>query len=506
MSESVQTGHERLNPLERATLQKSILYKSGLIDNTLLTGPLSVDSKKFLKEVSEQIRKRLMPVPGKQESKPDTIKFLSDNGVLSPEDFKLRVIAPRGTDVRPVVDILVPPNDAFRERIQFLVEKGVLNTYTLWNFFTRSGLQHQPYANTFLSHHGIMNTEWEDLLASGMFDPKAINPVTLGLDAAEPNALAVDLLSPSGNFPRGWSSDKRVHPLVHKLRGHEDRRELSEQISAVIGDKPEGTILEQFRKVFEHYLTQTPLYEEVKKRDSIPVEQRENERAGNIALVNERQVDFITYSDYKPDFLDFRGYTGYDPHKRFLDIYARYGHGSMDPLQLAVIAATVDFYVHGGRSQLFSDVRVVPYKDTQSRDVPWIALAMCPGAKLLPVQGKDFISSMRGANRTFLTQSASTQANAMGSIPIIGTATASNRSKRDASESVLFRADFHKSDIYRTLTREDREIKRDFQHVMGEQSLEYKDVAGDFVGLINETLRVLMEVEKKEIERAKSKR
>lgn len=319
-----------------------------------------------------------------------------------------------------------------------------------------------------------------------------MNIISKGLDAVEGEALWRDITQQSTKSNR-YPVDLSAHPLVVKLRGQEHINELSRQMRAVLDREPPQAVMYSFKRVFDTYLEQTPLYKKLKGLDSVSNEKRAAVRKAHVKLVNTHQAAEVK----KARGIDVLSVTPTpDLKNRYLDIYARYDmHGSMDPLQLAIIARTAWWYVMNGRSKLFTGVRILPYRtDLSSRgyEIPWIAQAACPGSRVLEVRGQSFIDSNVGANRMYLTHSNTCDSSDVKSIPIVGLGAYRNASKLPNYDPfVVLAADFDKKDGYRG------------QYTSKVNTKEYTDTAGNIPALINETLRAIIACEDAEIHRAK---
>ncbi len=447
-------------------MKKSGLYELNLINDAFLAKRLSKRTKDFLQEISESLRK------GKSLN-----RFLVEQGVLTAPEFQARALSkPDSVDI-PVFAFLLRAEGNMKEAFSMLVEKKVLDKGTLWSKFLHYG----NFFNKAVYKDGF---DWKHLLNSEILITNKIDTPTDGFDAVEIKALQADLLGQSKKsevYPLDW----KAHSLVQRMRGQENTGKMSQQIETVLGSHRTGPVMEDFGKVFEYYLKKAPLYHLLLKRDAD--KKRKEKRARNVKTVNDRQLKML-----KKDYPSYRPHESFNPAKRHFDIYARYGHdryGSMDPLQLAFISRAAEWYIMGGRSRLFNSVRVVPYRWAGEETIPYAALAVCKGSELLPVSGRDFSESIIGANRTFLTHSDSMEATIRHSIPVIGLATYNNPGKRSQDEKnfAVFHANFDPKD----------QNRYDGGRVPPSQ-----DVNGDIVGLINEALRTMAEVEDKEIARA----
>jgi hypothetical protein len=214
----------------------------------------------------------------------------------------------------------------------------------------------------------------------------------------------------------------------------------------------------------------------------------QEERLKNVRAVNEGQLKSLSGN--------FTDLTYYNPEKRYFDIYARYGHGRMDPFQLAIITQTIKWYIEGGHSKLFTDVRLVSDRPTslrtkehRKRNTAWIVKSIYNKTKVIYPEGKDFVNSMIGANRFYLTQStaqdsAKVNSAPMGTIPVHGFP---NKRPEKDFPIVEFNADFDKEDS----TRLDY---RNYNYISG-------GVEGNIQKLIEETILKMRELEEMEIAR-----
>jgi hypothetical protein len=210
-------------------------------------------------------------------------------------------------------------------------------------------------------------------------------------------------------------------------------------------------------------------------RRSVQLAARSFIRSKNIKLVNKFQKRNTSET--------------FDLKNRYLDIYARYGHGEMDPFMLSIVTMTADWYVYGSNSTLFNKIRIIPY----DRDAfPWIAKASSPkAASMYDLNGKSFRQSNLGANRIYFTHSDSRESSDLFSIPIVGYTTFDNFGKIGVTQFgvVQLKASFDTKDLFR--------------HVYPMSSVQKNktrpDFADDIPGLINETIRALIEVEKRQI-------
>lgn len=448
-------------------IKKSPLYTLlHLIDDAFLAKKISEKTRKFLLGLSPYL------------SKSSTL--LIEKKVLIASDFQERVLSETSAIDINIFIWLLSSEQARQSLFSMLIEKKVLLASTLWSKF----LHHKNFFN--LACY-VGDFDWKHLVESGILDVEKINSPTDGFDAVEVKALQLDLL---GSTDKVWHYpiNPKAHSLVQRLRGQENTKKMSKQIEVVLGPSGQGSVMEDFGKVFDFYLKRAPLYQKLLQRDQIVAHKRKEDRTRNIKIVNGHQLSAL-----KNDNPGYQPPKSFDPKKRHFDIYARYGHGSMDPLQLAFISRAAEWYIMGGRSRLFNSVRVVPYISGtyNDEDIPYVALAACQGAELLNVAGRDFTRSMVGANRTFLTHSNSMEATREHSIPIIGLATYNNSEKRSKKKKdfVLFEGNFD---------------PEDFGRFDGGKAHSSKDVNGDIAELINETLRTLMEVEDKEIARAEA--
>lgn len=448
-------------------IKASELYtRFNLVDDAFLNAHLSRKTKSFILYVAQSIK----------ESPENRDTWIIDQAVLTAQAFQEKAKKkPQRIDPKVLVNMLTPTKD-FRIGMEHLVKAQFLTSNTIFRKFLK-------YNNFYNAACHQNNFDFEFLVNSGIIKVEDILEKTDGFDSPEFEALQSDILGES-HRSKEYPLNKKAHPLVLKLRGQENTEKMSRQIEEVRGLG--GTVMEDLDRVFQFYLKKTTLYSEIQKRDLIKRSERLKQRSNNIKIVNERQKTLL-----KKDNTDL--YQGYDPKKRHFDIYARYGQnraGSMDPLQLAFIAKSAEWYIMGERSLLFNSVRIIPYKDARDdkRVIPKTAHLACKGSEILMARDSDFRDSHLGANRTYLTHSDSREANTYYSIPIIGLATASNADKHAESndEYVVFNADFDPKDRYRS--RYD--------------SNENSGVNGDIAGLINESLRTMLAVEKKEIELA----
>lgn len=456
----------------QSLLRRSALYSTGLIDNEFLSVPLSAGTSAFLQ--------RFLRAESGLRSKPDS--FLVDEMVLTKSDFIYHITEyPQGIDTSLLASLLMP-SKKMKDNLAFLIKENVLNAPRVWSKFLlwNKASKNYTFFNRALSEEEF---DWKHLMQSGILRMDKIDEPDDGFDAVEVQALQNDLLGYSRKS-EVYPLDKKAHPLVQRMRGQENTKKMSAQIERVLGPEGQGTVLEDFTRVFEFYLPKASLFRELRAREKIAERKREDARKRHIKLVNDHQL-----REYQKKYPG-RATPEFDPTKRHFDIYARYGHGQMDPLQLAFISKTAEWYIMGGRSQLFNSVRIVPYRTDSDYLKPYVAQAVCEGSEMLDVSGTDFKMSMMGANRTFLTHSASQEATHVGSIPIIGLATHQNPDKRSENpdEFVVFNALFDPKDRWNAFH--------------GKKSGESAGVNGDIAGLINETLRTLIEVEDKEIARA----
>lgn len=450
----------------RDRLKNSPFYAWGLVDDAFL-------QRRFKEGTVRAIEYFLGGCKGGIES-----SVLVTSGILTPEEFQKKLIdGGRKYDFYLLGKLLT--SSKYNEILTYLLEKSALNQNTLWSKFLMEGSYDSRESQSFYNSALYLGDrfDWEHLFNSGIVNIDKIDSKTDGFDAFEIEHLQEDLTGYSAKA-RTYSHDKTAHSLVQRMRAQENTQKISEQVAAVLGPEGQGTVEEDFNTVFSFYL------DKAKRDKSIPREARKKKskwkRKKNIALVNEHQA--ALYKKAKkvepPKF---------DRKKRHFDLYARYAHGQMDPFQLAVIAKTAEWYIMGNRSSLFNSVRVVPYS-TYGTSLPLVATKVCKGAKMHKVTGGRFQSSMMGANRTFLTHSNSKEATWMHSIPIIGRTTEQNRRKRSENkeEYVVFDSVFDPKDVG----------IREGEEKMG--------VNGDIQGLITETIRTIMEVEKREITRAKA--
>ncbi len=455
----------------------SHLVKWGLLDKAFLKQQFTRDSIDALNEYSDKLDAGHAEFP---------IPALIAKKVLTKSDFQHRIIAPHNVNIALLERILFA-GKMLSERISFLIEYDILTRESLWQFFVHKGNARASLA-LFDAQVNV-----ESLVTSGVLSPKRMNIISKGLDTVEGEALWRDITLQSTKSRR-YPVDLTVHPVVVKMRGQEHVDELSRQIRAVLQREPPQALMYSFRRVFDAYLVQTPLYKKLKNFDTVGRAKREAERKANVQLVNTYQVQELKrwtgkhISSFNPTP---------DLNKRYLDIYARYDvHGSMDPLQLAIIARTAWWYIMNGRSKLFTGVRILPYKTSDSSrgyETPWVALAACPGSKVLEVRDREFIDSNVGANRMYLTHSSAYDSSEARSIPIVGLGTYKNTNKLPVGSDpfVVLAADFDKKDEYRRKFDSPKNGK------------EYEDTAGNIPALINETLRAIIECENAEINRAK---
>lgn len=444
-----------------AEMRKSKLYSWGLIDDRFIQRGLS-------DTVQNTLRKLNSPYGN------DWNNILIRKKVLSAHDFQDVINGPEFFDTSRLSSLFRPSKRMFTH-IKEAIKYGFLNRNTLWSKF----LHISGFYNIAIGRDSF---DWKHLAKSGLVDIKKLHDENDGFDAVEVSHLQQDLLHRS-NKSSSYPLNKKAHPLVQKLRGQENTDKLSQQVTRVIGKKSSRNAMEDFSKVFDYYLKKAPLYKKVRslsRRKSL--KRRERQRKKNIKVVNNHQVDLIEKNNQYTSIPDF------EKNKRHFDIYARYEHGKMDPFQLAVISRTAGWYINNGHSRLFNSVRIVPYS-TNNESIPLVALEACAGSELLAVTGSGFRKSMVGANRTFLTHSASKESTDMYSIPIIGLMTHKNKNKRSSNKDdyVVFQANFDPKDA----------------HANGKGG--GRDVNGDIKNLINETLRTMMEVENREIARATSK-
>jgi hypothetical protein len=452
----------------------SHLTKWGLLDKAFLKQKFTRDTIEALCEYADRLNagRAEFPVP-----------VLIERGVLTKSDFQHRIIAPHNVNIALLERILFT-GGALSRRISFLIDHKILTRESLWQFFVD---KRSSRISTTLFDLG---TNIESLVQSGVISPARMNIVSKGLDAVEGEALWRDITGQSTKSRR-YPVDLTVHPVVVKMRGQEHVNELSKQIRAVLDREPPQALMYSFKRVFDAYLVQTPLYKKLKNYDAVGHIKREAARMANVQLVNTYQIAELRR----------RHTTSFTPapnlNQRYLDIYARYDvHGSMDPLQLAIIARTAWWYIMNGRSKLFTGVRILPYKTSNSSreyEIPWVALAACPGAKVLEVRDKGFIDSNVGANRMYLTHSSAYDSSETKSIPIVGLGTYNNNNKLPVGSDpfVVLAADFDKKDEYRRKFSSEKNGK------------EYSDTAGNIPALINETLRAIIECEDAEINRSK---
>lgn len=277
--------------------------------------------------------------------------------------------------------------------------------------------------------------------------------------------------------PGGTRRDEFLHlrhRLLKAMRTTEFVGKKRMQVSAVVGANDPRPLKEQLDVVWQHYAAQSKLFREIDAEPRIAGDVR----AKNVRCVNQWQARKSRE-------------TIQSPRQRFIDIYGRYNCGEMDPLMLAMIARTVGWYVDNQHASLFTNVRLIPdycRNDFDSLDaIPWAALAAHPKMLLLRVRWEDFLSSLFGANRMFLTNAAAREANWQQSIPIIGLATWKNSCKYKKEEPyALLEADFDEKDPHRNRDR----------------AWKGADQSASIAGTIDETLRALREVERLEIARA----
>ncbi len=457
-------------------LGDSHLAKWGLLDKKFLQQQFTRDTIDALNEYSDRLDS------GRSEFPTPTI---IEQGVLTRVDFQHHIIAPHNVNIALFERILFA-GAALSKRITFLVDHRILTRESLWQFFVNN--RNARLSTALLD---TQQTNIETLVKSRVISPERMNVISKGLDTVETEALWRDITGQSTKSNR-YSIDLSAHPLVVKLRGQEHINELSRQMRAVLDREPPQAVMYSFKRVFDTYLEQTPLYKKLKNLDSVGSEKRAAIRKVNVKLVNTYQAVEVK-SERGIDVLSFTPTP--DLKNRYLDIYARYDlHGSMDPLQLAIIARTAWWYVMNGRSKLFTGVRILPYRTDQSSrgyETPWIAKAACPGSKVLEVRGQSFIDSNVGANRMYLTHSNTHESSLVKSIPIVGLGAYKNANKLpDDGLFVVLAADFDKSDGYR----------RD--NTSKVNAKEYTDTAGNIPALINETLRAIIACEDAEIHRA----
>ncbi|MDE2079483.1 MAG: hypothetical protein KGI73_03790 [Patescibacteria group bacterium] len=450
-------------------MRKSRLYTWGLIDDEFLSQRMSASAREYLLGVAADF-----------QNAPENIPLLVGKAVLTKEDFQKKIFEKWLFDYRTLKSLLMP-KEAHASVMPLLIDAQILTRATLWSKF----LNQENFYNKAYRQQAF---NWKHLISSGILKISEIDSPSDGFDAVEIEALQADLLGESRKAET-YPLDLRAHPLVQKLRGQEHTQKMSQQIEKAIG-KESASALEDLDRVFEYYLEKLSIYRRILSRErKRKPEVAERERRQNIALVNQHQVN--TLKKKNPGWSPNPKF--YDPEKRHFDIYARYGHGQMDPLQLAFISKAAEWYIMGGHSRLFNSVRVVPGRGGvfTKKLSPLIALAACKGSTFLGVIGSDFEESMVGANRTFLTHSASREAMHQGSIPIIGLASYVNFMKRPfwGKNFVLLPAYFDMKDPARSRTH--------FKSPL------IQDVAGNIPGLIEASLRAIMEVEDKEIERAR---
>jgi hypothetical protein len=462
-AESMAEG-ARTHTFEEAMRLSPLYTYYNLIDEDFLSsGRKDERTKSFLKYLSEILSTTDEPLD----------RQILDLGVLTSQDFIERVTTAPHRIHATSLAVLLAPTKRLKEALPDLITKGYLTSGTLWNKFLR-------YENFYAEATCQPDFDWQFFINSGIVRVDQIETETDGFDAVETDALKADLLGKSKKSDT-YPIDKKAHPLVLKLRGQENTQMMSRQIERVpgLGRSP----LEDLDTVFKFYLLKTRLYAEIARRDLQSHQERLDKRKRNIELVNQQQRKRLKKS------FPTKSWDSADASKRHFDIYARYNHGQMDPLQLAFIAKTAEWYIMGGRSLLFNSVRITPYKWQHDKtSIPWIAHKACAGSEMNMVAYEEFRDSHLYANRTFLTHSDANESVAMGSIPIIGLATHANTTKRpnDPGEYVLFNADFDPKDF-----------GRGGKKPRG-------GVNGNIAGLINESLYVMLEVEKKEIARAEA--
>lgn len=460
---------EFLSDNEAARIQKSVLYRWGLVDDALLKTKLTLESQRFLLSL---IASTNLIDPHTEPT------VLLKHKIITKESFRQRIIAPFGIDKNRLRRFL-HPSEYEAKTLEYLITKKILTAQTLWQFFLTTR------GNFFSFAVDDYKFDWKNAIESGLVG-KQINVVTKGFNAVEGAHLQKDLLHDSSKVAH-YPLNKEAHPLIKQLRGQEHITELSEQVRTALNSRKHLPVMEAFSKVFNTYLTQTGAYQEFSRRDATHSITRANARAANIELVNANQLRNLREGNST---------LWLTPGKRYLDIYARYGErGFMDPFQLAIIGRAVHWYVMGGRSRLFNAVRIIPYSSQRVTEIPTIALAACPGSKMLTVRGHDFRSSLVGANRMFLTHSVSGDASDKYSIPIVGLATYNNANKMPGrgEKYVVLQAGFDPHDPYRATYRSNNSINKK----------EYPDYGGDIAGLIHTTLCALNECEEKEIRRAR---
>jgi hypothetical protein len=467
-----------------AELRKSKLSEWGLIDDEYLR---ENNGGGTVIAVLATIHHEMLKLPG------DSTNFLMHSGVLTPADFRKNVAGysmySSKIDIAAIAYFFV----ATRLRqagFKKLIAAGILTRETLWNKFL---FQRLYYDDSDSIYNGVLkNLGLDPSYLIDVVDVTKMNDKNQGLIGVEIDGLRQDLLGRSRKV-RVYPLINAAHPLAKRLRAQENVEAMSSQIRAAIGERCTNNPIEDLDRVFKYYLVKARSYRRALRRGRRSMARKGmNERNIRIQRVNFVQERKLT-SERKGGQVDT---AHFDSTKRHFDIYARYGHGQMDPLQLAFIAKAAEWYIMGGRSKLFNSVRVVPYRYYNEEDVPHVAVAACKGATLLKVGGGDFINSMLGANRTFLTNSASREANRMHSIPIVGLATLRGAGKSyyfSRNKRVVFNADFDPKDSGR-FSNPFLQIP-DYLYNRGNAN-------GKIAGLIHETLRSIMEVEDKEIRNA----
>ena len=267
------------------------------------------------------------------------------------------------------------------------------------------------------------------------------------------------------------------HLLLRAMRTTEAVEEKRKQVEVVVSANDDRPLLVQLEAVWQHYAIRSRLFKMIEAEKPVP----QPVLVENVATVNAWQAEMSGKHILESD-------------RRFIDIYGRYNCAEMDPFMLAIIARTAGWYVDSQRASLFTNVRLVPDRPKNTPlgldRIAWAALAFYPKMGLLEVKEREFVESMLGANRIFLSHSRAHEATDRHSIPIIGLATWKNPAKfLRVQPYALFSADFDQGDQLRYVRREWHD----------------KDQYASISGTIEETLRALREAETLEIARAHRK-
>jgi hypothetical protein len=163
---------------------------------------------------------------------------------------------------------LIYAHPKLNETIELLLKHNILNKDNLIFAFKKNALLYKILSK--ISQKVKIFEYLKYLLENKILNPENFNRITLGINAPEFEALVNDLDGDVGSHSYRYALDTSVHPLLFAMRNSEQRNKLSEQVEAVIGKNYNGNLKESLDKVFNFYLSQSPVYKEIDKEEEIP--------------------------------------------------------------------------------------------------------------------------------------------------------------------------------------------------------------------------------------------